>query len=273
MLYLCSFQLVARTNAEFCDRPLSEKSVQKLFIKTLNKQIVLEFGKGPIDTYQIKQTLVGNDLVRFDSLLDYNKPGEESKSTMKVTAYISRCEGTTIIRGNTWFADGSLVVPRYRSAEIPGRGLILGVKNAPRKIIVFVDSRCPHCHRLISYARKLANKGLVRIDFRQIALLETVAESIVDSKLSETSLVLGNKSLVTDSDYLDMISGFSNESPIKTKNQEYKRAVSLIKLNTKTAREVLYITSVPMVLIQEENQELYRIMGYWEMNRLFQPDL
>jgi ribosomal protein S14 len=273
IMCLCSFQVIARTNSEFCNKSLAESKIKALFVNALNNQIVLEFGKKPIDIYQIKQKLIGNDLVRVDSFFDYKKPGEESPSTKNITAFLSRCEGTTIIRGNSWLADGSLVVPRYQSREISGRGLILGVKNAPRKIIVYVDSRCPHCHRLIAYARELAKKGLLRIDIRQIALLETTAESLADSMLSESRLVLGKESSIPDSDYLDMISGFSNKSKIRTETKGYKQAYSLIKQNTKTAQEVLYITSVPMVLIQEGDDELYRTMGYWEMNRLFQPDL
>lgn len=275
VFFLClgSFQVIASPNVEFCRKPLPENKIKELFVNALNKQITLEFGAKPINTYQIKQNLVGHDLVRIDSLLNYNRFGKESQSTMKITAYLSRCEGTAIIRGNSWFADGRLIVPRYRSGDIPGRGLILGVKNAPRNIIVFVDSRCPHCHRLIGYARALAGKGLLRIDIRQVALLETTNESLVDTKLAETGLVLGKESSVADSDYLDMISGLSNETPIRTETKGYKQAYSLIQQNTKTAQEVLYMTAVPMVLIQEGDDGQYRTMGYWEMNRLFQPGL
>ena len=190
---------------------------------------------------------------------------------MRVKAWVSRCQGATIVRGNTWLADGTLVVPRFTAKQLTGNGLHWGDPNAPLRFIVYLDSRCPHCHRLISYAKKLIDAGKVFLDIRQVAYLEDVDEAIIDTRLLETSLILNDAKKITDDEYLDLLSGFPNETTIEMKGAAYERARKFLQSNTKTAQELLHIITVPAVYIQEtEHNNHYRQMGYWEINRIFQ---
>lgn len=190
---------------------------------------------------------------------------------MRVTGWVSRCQGATIIRGNTWLADGSLMVPRYAGDKMQGKGLQWGQADAPLRFIVYVDSRCPHCHRLISYAKELVKSGKVFLDVRQVAYLEDVDAAITDTRLLETSLVLGDAKLVADDTYLELLNGFANETPVNASGKDYEVAREIIKINTSTAKELLHIITVPAVFVQEpEHNNQYRQMGYWEINRIFQ---
>ena len=68
-----------------------------------------------------------------------------------------------------------------------------------------------------------------------------------------------------------MLGGDNNVEPIDTNSTEYRKAHHLISRNTATAEKVLHLITVPGVLIQEqEHNNLYRRMGYWEINRIFQ---
>ena len=191
---------------------------------------------------------------------------------MRVVGWMSICQGTVIIRGNTWLANGSLAVSRYTVSELPGKGLLLGSPNAETKIIAFVDSRCPHCHRLIGYARELVKDGRLQIEIRQVAFLESVAESLRDTRVSETRLIDESDYVIADNEYLDMLTGLSNEEELNIKSNRYIQAKSIIETNTNTAKSVLHMTTVPALLVLEKNKQ-YRLTSYWEMNRLLQPGL
>ena len=224
---------------------------------------------------------VGPSLVRVDGQATLRKPGREDQTEKRITGWVERCQGVVIIRGNTWLTDGTLVVPRYSREQLHGHGLVLGKPEAPLHLIAFVDSRCPHCHRLMSYAVQLVESGKIYIEVRQTAFLESVKEALQDTRLPETSLVKiksGGKESggvkTSNADYFEMLSGLSNDEEIPVTAPGYDKAVNLLKQNTKTARNVLGITNVPALLVLDNKKDgLYRLAGYWEMNRLLQPDL
>jgi glutaredoxin len=254
-----------------CSQPLSDESVLKLFKQNTLKQLALEFGNTGLFIYDIDHSAVDDTLVRIEAYAKYPRPGQQALATMRVKAWVSRCQGTTIIRGNTWLADGSLMAPRFSAKQLNGSGLHWGDSNAQQRFIIYLDSRCPHCHRLIAYAKKLVETGKVFLDIRQVAYLEDVDEAITDTRLLETSLVLADRKKITDDEYLDLLSGFPNETAIELKGGEYQKARKFLESNTNTAQKVLHIVTVPAVFIQEkEHENHYRQLGYWEINRIFQ---
>jgi len=277
-LLLCGLLFSAEVFAAediFCARPVAEKDISVFFERSARLQLKLEFGEGPITITKLKPTKVGPSLIRVDGFAKIRQPGREDLSDKRITGWVERCQGVVIIRGNTWLTDGTLAVPRYSREKLPGRGLILGKQEAPLHLIAFVDSRCPHCHRLMSYVEQLVKTGKVTIEIRQTAFLESVVDALQDTRLPETSLIRDAQSVKTnDADYFEMISGFPNDEKITATMPGYEKALELLNQNTKTARNVLGITNVPALLVRDnKNDGLYRLAGYWEMNRLMQPDL
>lgn len=264
-----------------CARPVAEKDISAFFERSARLQLKLEFGDGPIKISKLKPMKVGPSLIRVDGQAILRQPGREDESEKRITGWVERCQGVVIIRGNTWLADGTLVVPRYSRDQLRGRGLVLGKPEAPLHLIAFVDSRCPHCHRLMGYAVQLVESGKIYIEIRQTAFLETAKEALQDTRLPETSLIRtaasGKKSggiKTSDADYFEMLSGLSNDGDIPVTTPGYEKALNLLKQNTRTARNVLGITNVPALLVLDNKKDgLYRLAGYWEMNRLLQPDL
>jgi glutaredoxin len=258
-------------SAELCKSPLTDKDVIKIFKQNTLNQLALEFGRDGSFVYDVEMFLVDDTLTGLEAYARYPKPGQKDLARMRFKGWVNRCSGTTVVRGNTWLADGTLKVRRYSVDEMKGRGLLWGNKDAPLRFIVYLDSRCPHCHRLIEYARKLVAEGKVLLDLRQVAYLEKSEEAIQDTLLSRSSLVVKDNPPVNDEEYLELLAGNNSADDIKTDSQEYRDALKLINQNTKTAEKVLHIITVPGVLIQEKEQgNQYRKMGYWEINRIFQ---
>jgi glutaredoxin len=254
-----------------CRQALADHDVMRLFKQNTLKQLALEFGGAGLFVYDMQSIAVDDVLVRVEAYAKYPRPGQKELATMRVTGWVSRCQGTTIIRGNTWLADGTLKVARYAAETLKGKGLQWGKADAPQRFIVYVDSRCPHCHRLISYAQKLVESGAVFLDVRQVAYLEDVDAAIIDSRLSETGLVLGGDRKVSDDAYLEYLNGSANENMVEKTGAAYAEAREIIQTNTRTAKELLHVITVPAVLILEpEHNNQYRQMGYWEINRIFQ---
>jgi hypothetical protein len=259
---------------DYCDQLISDKTINTRFEKLALKQMALEFGQEDLVLSGTQQYSVGTDLVRVESFLKFRKPGRENLSTMRIKGWISRCRGTLIIRGNTWLQDGTLAVQRYRKSDLPGDGFIFGDKNAPAHVIAYVDSRCPECHRLISYMRELVKDKKMYIELRQTAFLETAREAVQDTQLQLTRKFDNGEHAISEQDYIEMLGGFNSDDVIDTNTQEYKKAVMMIEKNTRTARHILHITSVPGVLVMDDKKNnAYRLTSFWEMNRLFQPDL
>ncbi len=264
----------------FCARPIAEKDIPVFFERSARLQLKLEFGDGPITITKLKSMQVGPTLVRVDGFAKLRQPGRKDLSEKRITGWVERCQGVVIIRGNTWLTDGTLAVPRYSREQLHGRGLVLGKQEAPLHLIAFVDSRCPHCHRLMSYVEQLVKAGKITIEIRQTAFLESAKEALQDTRLPETSLIRTSPGVKTnsvktnDADYFEMLSGFPNDETIPVTTLGYDKALEFLNLNTKTARNVLGITNVPALLVLDNKKDgLYRLAGYWEMNRLLQPDL
>ncbi len=265
----------AHVQAEnFCSQPMADDKINKHFEGLALKQMALEFGQGELELSGTQYYPVGPDLVRVESFLKFRKPGRVNLSTMRVKGWISRCQGTLIIRGNTWLADGTLAVQRYQKSDLPGEGFIFGNKNAPIHVVAFVDSRCPQCHRLIGYMRELVKDGKMYIELRQTAFLETAAEAVKDSQLHLTDKFSLTEQAISQAEYVELLGGFSSDDEADIKSQAYKSALAMVEKNTRTAREILHITSVPGVLVLDDKEKKsYRLTSFWEMNRLFQPDL
>jgi thiol-disulfide isomerase/thioredoxin len=259
----------------FCARPITDKDIPIFFERSARLQLNLEFGDGPITITKLKLAKVGPSLVRVDGFAKLRQPGRKDLSEKRITGWVERCQGVVIIRGNTWLTDGSLAVPRYSREQLHGRGLVLGKREAPLHLIAFVDSRCPHCHRLMSYVEQLVKAGKITIEIRQTAFLESAKEALQDTRLAETSLIRAAPGVKTnDADYFEMLSGFPNDERIPVTTLGYDKALEFLNRNTKTARNVLGITNVPALLVLDNKKNgLYRLAGYWEMNRLLQPDL
>ena len=258
----------------FCSQPMVDNKIDKHFEVLALKQMALEFGEGELELSGTEHYPVGPDLVRVESFLKFRKPGRVSLSTMRVKGWISRCQATLIIRGNTWLADGTLVVERYQKSDLPGDGFIFGDKTATIHVVVFVDSRCPQCHRLISYMRELVKDGKMYIELRQTAFLETAAEAVKDSQLHLTDKFSFTNQAISQAEYVELLGGFSSDDTVDVNSQAYKNALAMVEENTRTARQILHLTSVPGVLVLDDKEKkAYRLTSFWEMNRLFQPDL
>jgi len=265
----------AHVQAEnFCSQPVPDGKIDKHFEALALKQMALEFGQDELELSGTQHYPVGPDLVRVESFLKFRKPGRENLSLMRIKGWISRCRGTLIIRGNTWLADGTLSVQRYQKSDLPGGGFIFGDKSAPVHVVAFVDSRCPQCHRLIGYMRELVKDGEMYIELRQTAFLETSAEAVQDTQLHLTGKFDSTAPLISQADYVEFLGGFSSDDKADVNSQAYKSALAMIEENTRTARQVLHITSVPGVLVLDDKKDqAYRLTSFWEMNRLFQPGL
>ena len=161
-----------------CNDPIAEQAVDTHFQSLAYKQLLLEFGDEDLRVFGMSHAAVGRDMIRVQAYASFRKPGRADESRIRITGWVSRCDGTVIIRGNTWLANGILDVPRFTHAQLPGRGLVLGHTDAPTKVIAYVDSRCPQCHRLIAYARELAKDGIMQVEIRQIAMLESTHDAI-----------------------------------------------------------------------------------------------
>jgi len=258
-------------NEAICASVLSDEDTSKIFKQNAVNQLALEFGGDGVFVYDINRFSVDSTLTELEAYARYPQPGQKELARIRIKGWVNRCSGTTVIRGSTWLRDGTLKVLRYSEQELKGRGFIWGKNDAPLKFIVYLDSRCPHCHRLIDYAKKLVEQGKVQLDLRQVAYLEKREEAILDTQLSKTSLVLKENPVVDDNLYLEMLGGNNNTDSVDTKAPAYRDALKLINENTLTAEKVLHIITVPGVLVQEKaynNQ--YRKMGYWEINRIFQ---
>ncbi len=265
----------------FCARPIAEKDIPVFFERSARLQLKLEFGDGPITITKLNSMKVGPSLIRVDGFAKLRQPGRKDQSEKRITGWVERCQGVVIIRGNTWLTDGTLAAPRYSREQLHGRGLVLGKQEAPLHLIAFVDSRCPHCHRLMSYVDQLVKDGKITIEIRQTAFLESAKEALQDTRLPETSLIrmsvngkVDSNVNINNDDYFEMLSGFPNDEEIPVTTFGYEKAIEFLNQNTKTARNVLGITNVPALLVLDNKKDgLYRLAGYWEMNRLLQPDL
>ena len=268
------FSHIAMADQIFCSDPVADDKIQVLFERLALKQMALEFGHEGLQLSGTQAQAVGPDLVRVESFLKFRKPGRIDDSLMRVKGWISRCQGTLIIRGNTWLIDGSLSVERYQSGELAGGGYAFGDIAAPIHLIAFVDSRCPQCHRLIGYMRELVKDGKMYIEVRQTAFLEDAAASVQDTQLHLTEYFHSGEGVVSKGEYLELLGGFASEDAVDANSAEFKRALEMVEKNTRTARNVLHMTSVPGVLVMDDkNNKAYRMTSFWEMNRLFQPDL
>ena len=267
-------QLSAFAAENICVRPLTDQDAPAHFIRLARLQMALEYGVVGVDIRTVQLHPVDSDVMRVDAFVQVTKAEAGSAASFWITGWLSRCQGTLIMRGNTWLADGRLATPRYTVQQLPGRGLVLGKENAPLNVIAFVDSRCPHCHRLIGYARELLKKGMIRIEFRQVAYLETAAEAVKDARLYETALFNTRPGALGAEDYLDMVGELNSTLEIDTNASDYGKALALVQANTNTARDVLHVSAVPAVLVlDKKSSSEYRLTGLAEMNRLFQPDL
>jgi hypothetical protein len=273
ILSLCA-QLPAFAAGKICAQPLTDQAAPAHFARLARLQMALEYGPAVIDLRTVQLHPVDLDVVRVDAFVQVAKVSAGNAASFWITGWLSRCQGTLIVRGNTWLADGSLVAPRFTTQQLPGRGLVLGKDDAPLNLIAFVDSRCPHCHRLIGYARELLKKGVIRIEFRQVAYLETAIEAVKDARLYETSLFNTRPSALGAEDYLDMVGELNSALEADTQAPDYAKALALIQTNTNTARDILHVSAVPAVLVLDKKTSgEYRLTGLAEMNRLLQPDL
>ncbi|MBI3776170.1 MAG: thioredoxin domain-containing protein [Gammaproteobacteria bacterium] len=267
-------QLPAFAAEALCAHPLVDSAAPAHFSRLARLQMALEYGAAGIDIRKIELHPVDRDVVRVDAIVQVTKVEAGNPASFWITGWLSRCQGTLIVRGNTWLADGRLVTPRFTVQQIPGRGLVLGKDDAPLHVIAFVDSRCPHCHRLIGYARELLKKGALRIEFRQVAYLETAIEAIKDGRLYETELFNTRPGALGVEDYLDMVGELNSTLEIDAHAPDYEKALALIQTNTNTAHDVLHVSAVPAVLVLDKKSTgEYRLTGLNEMNRIFQPDL
>ena len=269
-LYLPLFAFAAET---ICPRPLADQNAPAHFTRLARLQMALEYGRAGIHIHKVQLHPVDRDVVRVDAFVQVAKR-DAATAEFWITGWLSRCQGTLILRGNTWLASGSLVTPRYTVQQLPGRGLVLGKEQAPLHVIAFVDSRCPHCHRLIAYARELLKTGAIHIEFRQVAYLETATEAVKDVRLYETPLFNTRPGALGVEDYLNMLGELNSTLEADTHAPDYAKALELIQTNTSTARDVLHVSVVPAVLVLDiKNSGQYRLTGLAEMNRLFQPEL
>jgi len=276
-ILICPGLVLASNQASLCDNPASDDSIKEIFKQNAMKQLALDFGDGKKFIFDIEIVPIDTVMVRVESYAKYPRPGlkqgQLDYATMRLRAWVSRCQGTTIIQGNSWLADGTLVVNRYSAEQLTGKGLLWGNPNAVQRFIVFVDSRCQHCHRLLSYAAKLVDSGKVFLDIRQVAYLETVEQALKDSGLGESGLVVSKNPGVSNEELLDRLSGLTGDESSITNSQAHKDAKTIIEANTEIAQKKLHIITVPGVYLQEKNyNDQYRALGHWEINRIFHSD-
>lgn len=257
---------------EFCTKPLTDAQVKQQFNQLARKQLSLDFG-AEVNLDQMQVFAVSPALARVDASVRFRKPGKTQIEQDNIAGWISRCDGTVIINNHTWLRNGRLKVPSYQKTQLAGRGIVLGRAQAPIKLIAFVDSRCPHCHHLIEYAKKLIDAGELQIEYRQVAYLENTGDAVADTQLHETALVNVAGAKVDSAPYIEMLGGANASENVDQKNPAFVRAVALIEENSHVARKILGFSTVPGVLIYDSNLKGYRKTSYWEMNRLFQPDL
>lgn len=275
VLLLAANSVPSATSAEaMCPAPLADAAVPAHFASLARRQLTLEYGPTGLDIQKIQAFPVGRSLLRVEAQVQVRKTLPDNATTFWVTGWLNRCDGTLVLRGHAWLADGTLVAPRYTLEQLPGRGLVLGSPDAPLHVIAFVDSRCPHCHCLIAYARELLKKNALHIEFRQVAFLETAVEAIKDTRIHETALFVDDAGATGAEAYLDTLSEFNSTLEIDIGHPLYERGLALLQTNTQTAREVLRVSAVPAVLVLDRPKTReYRLVGLNEMNRLFQPDL
>jgi hypothetical protein len=279
---LCAFALLCLTGGFVnaaerppCAKPIAGKDIPARFTELARRQLVLEYGaRAEIDIRKTQMHEIDGDLIRVEAHVQIRKNGADNAAAFWIAGWMNRCQGSLVLRGNTWLADGTLAAQRFTRDQLPGRGLVLGDEKAPVNVVVFVDSRCPHCHRLLGYARELLAQDAIRIEIRQVAYLETAVEAIKDARIHETALFLDPSRATRADDYLDMLGELNSTLDVDEDAPEYERGLALIQTNTNTAREVLRVSTVPAVLVLDRPQTgEYRLTGLYELNRLFQPDL
>jgi hypothetical protein len=275
VILLAGFVSLGASAAEdACPRRLADGEIPGHFDRLARLQLQLEYGAARFEIDKVEVHAVDAALARVEARIQVSRAEAGSAATFWVRGWFNRCEGTLILRGNAWLADGTLVAPRYTKAQLPGQGIVFGDDKAPLRVIAFVDSRCPHCHRLIGYARELLKKGALQIEVRQVAYLETAVEAVKDTRIHETALIHSGLGALGAEAYLDMLSEFNNTLDVDTSAPAYERGLALIQTNTQTARDVLHVTTVPTVLVLDRPQSgEYRLTTLAELNRLFQPDL
>jgi hypothetical protein len=272
LVLILSTPVPAIAGVNICAHPLTDQNAPAHFTRLARLQMALEYGTAGIDIRKVQLLPVDRDIVRVDAFVQVTKADAGNAASFWITGWLSRCQGTLVVRGNTWLADGRLVTPRYSVQQLPGRGLVLGKDDAPLDVIAFVDSRCPHCHRLIGYARELLKKGAIRIEFRQVAYLETAIEAVKDARLYDTSLFNTRPDALGAEDYLDRVGELNSTLEVDATAPNYEQALALIQTNTSTARDVLHVSAVPAMLVLDNKASgEYRLTGLAEMNRLLQP--
>lgn len=271
ILFLWSSAVAAES---VCSAPLADAVIPAQFSRLARLQLTLEYGAAGLDIQKVHAHAIDRALVRVEAQVQVRKTLPDNAATFWISGFVDRCTGTLLLRGNAWLADGTLVTSRYTREQLPGRGIVLGNANAPLHVIAFVDSRCPHCHRLIGYARELLKKNAVYIELRQVAYLETAVDAIKDTRLHETTLFTDGAHAASADSYLEALGELNSTLDVDTSDPLYEKGLALIQTNTQTARDVLHVSSVPAVLVLDRPQTgEYRLVGLNEMNRLFQPDL
>ncbi len=252
--------------ADSCTKPLSGEAIGRQFERLAKQQMALEFGQPVQALDQVQWQRIGADLYRVDAQTRITKPGASGDEALHLQGWLTAC-GSLVLRGYSWDADGSLSMPSYRPVQLPGPGLTLGPDSAPLKLLVFVDSRCPQCHRLLQYARPLWERGALQLELRQIAFLEPPEQSLNDSRLHEAAwLFPGGRSSVAE--YLDLIGGFPADESVPPTTKHYPEALAYLRSQTELAHGLLHIRATPLVLIWDAGRGHYRESGYWEINRL-----
>jgi len=265
----------ADSQSQLCTRPFTDQQLTAVFKQNALKQLALDYGDSKKYIFDLELYPIDPELVRIDAYAKYPNPnpGQKDYISLRIMGWVSRCQGTTIMQGNSWLADGTLIVNRFAASQLPGRGLSWGNPAAPLHFIVFVDSRCPHCHRLISYAAKFVASGQYFIEVRQVAYLESVDEALKESGLAQSSLIIKSDPTVSDEELLERLSGMTGEEAALPDNQASDEARSIVKTNTATAQKILHILTVPGVLIQEkQHNNQYRAAGRREINRYFHAE-
>ena len=269
--------VLANNPSLLCDKPASDDRIKEIFKQNALKQLALDFGDSKKFIFDVEVAPIDSVMVRVEAYAKYPRPGQKQGkidfATMRLRAWVSRCQGTTIIQGNSWLADGTLIVDRYSTSQLAGKGLLWGDPNATQRFIVFVDSRCQHCHRLLSYAASLVNSGKVFFDIRQVAYLESVDQALKDSGLAQSSLVVSDNPNVSNDELLERLTGLTGDESTTTNSQAYHAAKVIVETNTAIAQKKLHIITVPGVYLQEkDHDDQYRALGHWEINRIFHAD-